>query len=478
MIRFKATLAFVSCIFASGVVLAEGADPHVEGELVLTMERGMLEGSLCVSGLAKADEYEFLLNRGLNLRAVRSSSDGDALAYQGFFNAVGEGDATRYSVSGPFPGQVLCVEYVGAYPVYDVDAGERSTLDWKGQIAFDGNTVRAAEQARFYPVLIDPESGAPLERVSFDIRVSCSACDAIYIGGADPVVGQHRARFHSDDPRALLLYAGSFPVFSTEDAHFLGAEVSPRVSVAINQEVSVIARTLERLVGIEYDDQPTLLSFASVSREHDLGEVDWAFLTWPTIALSGRRPFAALMEERDGELRLTPEKQMLISHEMAHYYFGGRYMPRGPLMNFLMESTAEFLALLVIRELDGDARYETQLGLHYQQVASSTMVPLDQVERPPQLSGDFPFRIGPLLLVVLSERIGEEVLMRALSTLILDSPRDLVAYSDFRSRLLAAGADKEALESFEKDCFSASVAESCLKDRFSGNAGDARLGPH
>ncbi|QOC21978.1 hypothetical protein IC757_13220 [Wenzhouxiangella sp. AB-CW3] len=471
MINIKPALTFIALTLAGGSALAANADPHVEGSLVLTMDKGMLEGNLCVSGLAEADEYEFLLNRGLNLRAIRSSPDGDPLAYQGFFNAVSEGDATRYSVSGLFPEQSLCVEYVGAYPIYDVDAGERSTIDWKGQIAFDGSTVRATEQARFYPVPIDPVSGAPLQRVTFDIHVSCSTCNAIYIGGSAPVVGQHRARFQSTDPRALLLYAGSFPVLSTDDAHFLGAEVSPKVSVAINQEVVRIARTLERFLGIEYDERPALLSFASVSREHQLGEVDWAFLTWPTIALSGRRPFAALMEEQDGELQLTPDKQMLISHEMAHYFFGGRYMPRGPLVNFLLESTAEFLALQVIRELDGDARYEAQLGLHYQEVASSEMVPMDQVERAPQLSGDFPFRIGPLLLVVLAERIGEDVLMRALSKLVLESPRDPVNYADFRSRLLAAGANEKILKSYEKDCFLESVAASCLKDRFSSNAG-------
>jgi hypothetical protein len=106
----------------------------------------------------------FLLARGLNVREVRDSAGRVLRAERADTGA--EDDAERYTFADTSAAGRFCVAYVGAYPVYRVDAGERAASDWKGQIAFDGRTVRAAEQTRFYPVAVDSATGAPLQAIT------------------------------------------------------------------------------------------------------------------------------------------------------------------------------------------------------------------------------------------------------------------------------------------------------------------------
>ncbi len=127
--------------------------PKLDGRIETDPATGVLRGDICLSKLPQQKSYSFLLNRGLNIREIRDADSGKPLEYDGFYNATNIGDATRYEVKNGIGAGGFCVNYVGAYPVYRVDAGERSELDWKGQIAFDGRTVRAAEQTRFYPVV-------------------------------------------------------------------------------------------------------------------------------------------------------------------------------------------------------------------------------------------------------------------------------------------------------------------------------------
>ena len=90
-----------------------------------------------------------------------------------------------------------------------MDDGERATDDWKGLIAFNGTTVCASEQTRFYPVPEDSTSGIALEAVSCRLDVSCSDCPSLYVNWREPTNGP-RATFVSEFPRPLMVYTGAF----------------------------------------------------------------------------------------------------------------------------------------------------------------------------------------------------------------------------------------------------------------------------
>jgi hypothetical protein len=118
--------------------------PHLDGRVETDSAAGLLHGNICLSKLPKQPAVPFLLNRSLNIRELKDVASGRSLKYWGYYDAVGIDDATRYSRCS-IGTDGFCVDYVGAFSVYRVDNGEHSEIDWKGQIAFDGRTVRVAE---------------------------------------------------------------------------------------------------------------------------------------------------------------------------------------------------------------------------------------------------------------------------------------------------------------------------------------------
>lgn len=444
--------------------------PHLEGQIETDPTAGLLRGDVCLSRLPSQQTYSFLLNRGLNIREVRDAASGHPLDFEGYYDAVGVGDATRYTITSSIGAEGFCVRYLGAFPVYDVDNGERSVNDWKGQITFDGRTVRAAEQTRFYPVVEDPVGGAPLEDVSYRLDVSCAECTSLYVSGSTPTAGP-QATFVSDLPRPLLLYAGTFPFETVKGVHFVGADVSPEDAALVQAGMQTIAEAHEAYLGVPYADGPVFLSFAAVSRERQLGRSSWAFVTWPTVAMDGRVPFSVLMDSTRGRRVFSPDKVDWMSHEMAHYYFGTRYAPRGPLQWFLLESVAEFMSLKALRVLRGDSTYAAMLRSHYEDaVAGGLVVPLDSVREAEWIGGNYRYHLGPLLLVALESYVGEEIVRDVLAGLVTEPPTAEMDYAGFRARLRMAGAAEEALSRFEAACLVRSAEAGCLAERFRTSA--------
>jgi hypothetical protein len=461
MTSFVSPSLLVLFVAASGGT-AHGATPtpHLEGQVEVDPGTGVMRGDLCLSRLPEQETHSFLLNRGLNIREVRDRGSGKPLEYEGFYEAVNEGDATRYTVEDSVGTRGFCVSYVGAYAVYRVDAGERSVVDWKGQIAFDGRTVRAAEQTVFYPIVIDAATGAALSSVSYELEIACPGCPAIFVNGSAPTAGP-QASFSSPLPRPLLLFAGDFPYRSAGGVHFVGATISSADANAIRSGIQTVAEAHATYLGVPYRDEPVYLTFASVSRDHQLGESTWQFVTWPTIAMAGRVPFSELLQEDGGRRVFVPGQG--IAHEMAHYYFGTRYVPRGPLRWFLLESTAEFLALEAQRILAGEEAYARAVGAHLEKaVAAEELTPLDEVSEPGEIGGAYRYQLGPLLLIALEGYAGEGVVRNTLADLVRHPPVTEVTYPDLRERFLSAGATAEQLTAFEAECLHRPVASGCL----------------
>src|ERR1700686_4862436 len=94
-------VAFGSVIFIlTGLIgVARAADaPHLEGLIETNPAEGLVRGDLCLTRLPQIAKYTFVLNRGLNIREVRDGASGKALPYEGFYDSVGMGDGTRYTL--------------------------------------------------------------------------------------------------------------------------------------------------------------------------------------------------------------------------------------------------------------------------------------------------------------------------------------------------------------------------------------------
>lgn len=429
---------------------------RLTGRLNVDTRTGSLAGNLCVTRTGPV--RRFLLANGLNVREVTDATSGKDYAFDVEMMDNADGDATTYTLAENDSADGICVEFVGLYPVFHLDAGEAAAGDWKGRVAFDGRTVRATEQTRFYPVVLQ-SNGGQLDQLAYDIEVTCATCRAIYLNGSAPVRGR-RAHLVSSVRRPLLLYAGDFPVSRYAGSYFVGAEASPASARVLGEELAQIASAHRSYLGLPIEDSPVLLSFASVQRSQPVGKIAWAFASWPTLATSGRLSFDEVVSRMSDE-HFKRFQLHYLAHEMAHYYFYERYNPRGPLRWFMMESTAEYLAAVAVRRLQGEAAYEERLG-YYVEGARLDVKPLDRVTAPEEINENYRYNVGPLLWVAMSNTLGKDVVRDTLAEFARAPPDADVDYAMLRRRLITAGARVTDVQRFEAECLHTPLPPRCL----------------
>jgi hypothetical protein len=116
------------------------------------------------------------------------------------------------------------VAYGGAVPVYDRNT---AAWDWKGRIVATAGTIRAIEQSKWYPVVVDTIGGALADVVTHDVTITCSECRTIYVNGTTPGSGP-MVRSTTTIPRTLLLFAGDVGVVATPSFDFIGGSADRR----------------------------------------------------------------------------------------------------------------------------------------------------------------------------------------------------------------------------------------------------------
>jgi hypothetical protein len=407
---------------------ASGGAPYLEGRVHVDPAEGVLDVASCLSGFEPAREIRFLLNRALNVKSV-ATREGVILDYEGETTPVYVGDGREYAVVRPDtdpPLDAVCVEYRGAVPVYESNT---ATVDWKGRIAAGFGTLRAAEQTRWYPSLHDPATGRVTTDVSYALDVACPTCQAIYLNGSPPVRGAV-GRFESATPRPLLLYAGRFDFRETDRITFVGGAASDGTAAVFSRLAATIGDLYASLLGDAYEERPVLLSFNSVSRRYPPGQVSWQFVTWPTITFSGGLDFDAFVEPGSEPPGVPPWLVRSLSHEMAHFYFGTRYMPHGPLFWFALESTAEYLSLVATHELLGELALAEYLMQFPREIGEGAFPALSEVREPSGMSGAHYYRLAPAQLLMLESAVGRGPvvgLLRGLLAQQADEPIDQAA---------------------------------------------------
>lgn len=152
--------------------------PHVSGDVYISLKDGLIRADLMMSRLPKTTHYALQLNSGFNVQAFRDSADAFSYAAEKAY----DGDQAYESFQYWFPSndrrsrflpRQFRIRYVGAFPVHGDSAKRSDWGDWKGNIAFNGKTLRAAEQAAWYPVLYDTLQDKVYHNVTFDLTIHC-----------------------------------------------------------------------------------------------------------------------------------------------------------------------------------------------------------------------------------------------------------------------------------------------------------------
>ena len=436
-----------ACTFATAPdtpVLTASQPLRSSGTIDVDLAMGMLRGKVCLANRPERYRSAFSLNAGLNVARV-TDGEGRAIGFDGWYEPGIDGEARVYALNAS--ASVICVDFVGAFPVYP---RHDAPLDFKGVIAFNGDSVRATEQSAWLPLPYDPEAKARLDNTAYDLRVSCAACSFIYVNGSDPITGQD-GKFISDRRRPAMLFAGKGAISQSPGLTILNETLPAAESAALVAGYTRIEAFYGRYLGKQIEDRPSVMRVIAINQaERDRKGSEWGFATWPTVAFSGSiLPIAtALMNGGElGERRLG-----YLAHEIGHYYFGTLTDPGGRYHWFLVESTAEFLSLKARGALVSPAAEQRRADVLAGELTDQkqSFKALDEVTDSDQIDDLYRYDYGPLLLLSLEKQVGEKKMARFMRALLASGRID--TWQDMATTAARAGIGQTEWEAWRRRC--------------------------
>lgn len=440
---------------------------HLTGQVQVDLPRGGITADLCLSGVPRlGDTTWFALNRGMNVKRIRNTAGIPLPFTTTYADGVLRYAARDTARAAPATSSGVCVEYTGAFPVYDVGADDYRASDNSSVIAFTPSTLRARGETRWYPVPLDSAAGDANDRLTYAVRVRCAACTRLYLNGAPPREGPE-ADFASDVPRELFLWIGDYPALVVDGTAFLGEAVSVDTARMFLARIGEIRSFYEEYVGVPYGPVPDVLRIAPVSR---FGRYQfWGFFADPALALAGRitiGDFAAILGDPQHPARAP--LLGVLAHELAHRYFATMLAPGGAYTELFGEPFANYLDLQARRHFFGDEAYGAGVAAMRDRALEGPDLPaLDTASGPVIGSDRFRYGIAPLLLVALERRIGQ-ARMRAFLRTLLTAPaaeRARLDYASMRQIALRSGIPAAAWEGWEQQCVRPALSiNGCLRN--------------
>ena len=142
----KYLLAVLFSFVLSTILLSQDTIPHIQGTINLSVKKGTIACNLTLSNMPRLDNYYIRLNSGMNIRYIKNAEGTNPLEFQrSLQDTLSSGESSAYYIpaynsSGKYLPHAINFNYVGMYPVI---TDTSSVEDWRGNIAFNGTTLRA-----------------------------------------------------------------------------------------------------------------------------------------------------------------------------------------------------------------------------------------------------------------------------------------------------------------------------------------------
>ncbi len=416
------------------------AQIHLVGKVYVNLESGLFKCKLEVQNLPDVEDYEIVLNKGMNIKYFKGQ-DGGLIRYKGYYEGKTLGEGICYHFvdrkgKSELPNS-FTVEYLGAFPVYD---GDYNLFDFKGYIANNGQTLRAAEQTKWYPTLYDRKSDVLHVKCTYDLAIEIVGGNSIYVNGANP---RHvsKGRFVSTKPVAPLLFLGDFLIVENKGNYILNDTVSSESAVRIGENLARIKNVLFDIFGQDFSDPVTLISHKAVNKRRPGSS--WGFNTYPTFAFTGIS-FAQMV---DTSGNISQNNYRFFGHELSHNYFGFN-VNSGILKWFWLESIPEYCSFRVDLKLNGEASHKERLMQRLKNIKSQNFVSLDRIRKSDEIDEKYRYNLGPLLLKCMEIEFGVEAMDEILKKLYEKSLQRQLQLADLKSFAVESGIKKTAYNDF------------------------------
>jgi len=434
-------------------VLAQENVPHLKGKVNISITKGTFDCDLTMSNIPQIQDYVIRLNSGMNLLNIRSRKPNDFVIY---FEKSRQDSTADESLAYYFPdntgkGKFLPEEiqfrYVGKFPIANDTIENYSREDWKGNIAFNGYSVRTdGSQSAWYPYLYDIKNDISYYQVIYDIDFTCEDCSTIYINGSMPLNSTH-AEFKSSVPYQLALFCGKFNFEDNGNIIILNPQFTKEQIQQFSKLIYSFKKYYEQKFDIQFNQSPVFVNTTPTSINNA-----WLFVSYPTIMTIGwgENGLGALFAK--GE---TPEWfKQLIAHELGHYYFSTYKVFNSVLGDMMSEGFTEYMSLKLTEDLLGTELYNKKLADKFNQLDNYKPVPFAQVNSKANIENReiYVYYYAPVIFLAIEKEIGKDKMWNWLKT-ILGTKAEFTNYEFLISTLKNTLKDNEKFNMIEMTYF-------------------------
>lgn len=409
-------LVTILLLLFSTSVISSQPPIKLTGTIVVSIKLGTLDAKFQLSNIPKLHDYLIHLNSGLNIEYFRNTKNNFNYRYQKQYNPTYSEESFGYflvneQTKRPLPTQIQ-FKYTGKFPVISTLTKASEYGDWKGNIAFNGKTLRTdGFQAAWYPIIYDIKQDKRYDEVAYDIEIICSDCRSIYVNGSKPVAAS-RAEFSREKPTSMILFAGNYDIGQHNGSYYLNSKLSSQQMSQLSQLTSSFAQFYQDKLSIPYGEDIVYIHTSPVSKNDS-----WFFVAYPAIVAMNHNKGGLdnLVNKDKDNTYLT-----FIAHELAHYYFGTYRKFNSELGDMFTESLAEYLALKSSQTLINPSRYQTMLNNMLDDLEDTQLKPFQQIETARDY-GDrelYVYVYAPVIWLAIESEIGQQAMWQWLKLLL------------------------------------------------------------
>lgn len=404
----------------AGSLIAQA--PHLSGTIDISIKNRTLTCNLSYDRIPEG--YEILLNQAFKNPSF--SANNQKLKIKKKNNSAHYVDAIQYELPNDINGMVQL-----SYQYKENQSKKSIPSDWKGNLAFNYNSIRASEQTAWYPIWYNDAEGIRLTDVSYDVEITCSDCKSIYLNGSRPYNGQY-GRLSSKKPVPLLLFAGLFDFDVINNIALLNSPLQNNEDAQVILYLEKVKNFYESKLQMRLEKDLTILASEPTTADNA-----WLFATYPTIAIIGDDNWGMKGLFKNGDL--DEVRISSLAHEVGHYYIGNVFQPRGPLFWVFLEGVTEYISLQANRNIFGENFYRHFLQKYKTQVQGMPFFHLSDIKHQDEISGLYRYSYVPLLLTAIENEIGQDKMWLWIQQLISYKDTVFTDYAFFKRSFIESG---------------------------------------
>jgi len=433
-------------------ILAQEKVPILTGKVEISITNGTFECDLTLSEIPQIKDYFIRLNSGMNILHMRSKKPDDFLIYfrKSLKDSLSTGESNAYyfkanTKTGKFLPESIQFKYVGKFPVVKDTIENYSIKDWKGNIAFNENSVRSdGFQSAWYPVLYDVTNDKALDKVQYDIELVCSDCNTLYVNGNIPVNAKSY-NFKSKSPQELTIYCGNYEFSELNDTYFLNTGLDNEQIKEFGEFINSYKNFYAQNLKIPFDQPVSFIQTTPISKKDG-----WMFVSNPTIISIGWKNGIKSILEPKYQNFYRP----FMAHELGHFYFGTYKRFNSELGDMMSEGFAEFLSLQLTKKIIGEDVYKEKINEKIKNLEKFNALPFAKIKSNAEYNSRqlYVYDYAPLILLAIEKEVGNKKMWEWLNTL-LTTPTKFTNYDFLISTLEQTLSNNKEYDFLKREYF-------------------------